>query len=595
MQRLLKIITVIIFIFPLSGPAYASGEFFASYNVNYYVFDSGPTQVVQNISLTNNLTNLYAAESEITVGTTNIDNISANDGAGNLALKLSKDQDRTKIHVYFNEKVVGKGKTLNWVLRYETNDVVTKSGLIKEINVPRLELDPDISSYTLSIVAPKSWGKPAFVKPVYKDVLTFNKDELSQGQISIAFGTFQVLNYKLTYHLKNPRLKSVITEIALPPDTNYQKVFLQTLMPLPLNVTTDKDGNWLAKYMLGSQQTLDIVATGSAQLFLTPAKDISNFRTSQYLTSQKYWQTENPEIVKLAQKYKTPKEIFNFVVNKLKYNYERVKQNPQRLGALTALAKPDQAICMEFTDLFIAISRAAGIPAREVDGFAFTTNERLRPLSLKKDILHAWPEYFDGEKWIQVDPTWQNTTGGVDFFSTFDFNHFAFAIKGLDSEYPYPAGDYKIDNVETKDVEISFGNINNIPSLKNNLVLELVLPQKSLAGFTTSGKLIATNLSQNALDSQVINLSTTGTEIQPKSLPTGIIAPLGKKEFAITIGKTAWYQKNTVVINAQTANTSVSKSLEFKPLVIVYFLPFFIVISAGSGLAVLLLKRFRKI
>ena len=57
---------------------------------------------------------------------------------------------------------------------------------------------------------------------------------------------------------------------------------------------------------------------------------------------------------------------------------------------------------MEFTDLFVAIARAAGIPARESVGYAYTTNSRLRPLSLVTDVLHAWPEYYDADKKIWV-------------------------------------------------------------------------------------------------------------------------------------------------------------------------------------------------
>jgi transglutaminase-like putative cysteine protease len=55
-------------------------------------------------------------------------------------------------------------------------------------------------------------------------------------------------------------------------------------------------------------------------------------------------------------------------------------------------------VCLEFTDLFIAIARAAGIPAREIDGFGYTQNAINRPISIDEDILHAWPEYYDTAK-----------------------------------------------------------------------------------------------------------------------------------------------------------------------------------------------------
>ena len=112
------------------------------------------------------------------------------------------------------------------------------------------------------------------------------------------------------------------------------------------------------------------------------------------------------------------------------------------MGALSALNNPTSAVCLEFTDLFVALSRAAGIPAREIDGYAYTNNAHDRPLSLTEDVLHAWPEYYDFDKkaWIMVDPTWGNTTGGIDYFNALDFDHIAFVIKGENSGYPIPAG-----------------------------------------------------------------------------------------------------------------------------------------------------------
>jgi hypothetical protein len=51
--------------------------------------------------------------------------------------------------------------------------------------------------------------------------------------------------------------------------------------------------------------------------------------------------------------------------------------------------------CNEHTQLFIALSRAAGIPARAAAGLAHVGN---------KFYYHAWPEVFVG-KWVAVDPT----------------------------------------------------------------------------------------------------------------------------------------------------------------------------------------------
>jgi hypothetical protein len=116
---------------------------------------------------------------------------------------------------------------------------------------------------------------------------------------------------------------------------------------------------------------------------------------------------------------------------------------------------------MEYTDLFIALARAAGIPAREINGYAYTENPEIQPLSLVADVLHSWPEYWDEQKqvWIPIDPTWGSTTGGVDFFSKLDLRHFTFVIHGKDDTTPYPPGSYKLGPSPQKDVFVNFGQL----------------------------------------------------------------------------------------------------------------------------------------
>lgn len=55
--------------------------------------------------------------------------------------------------------------------------------------------------------------------------------------------------------------------------------------------------------------------------------------------------------------------------------------------------------CTEHTLLFVAMARAVGLPAREVGGLVWCG-----PGS-KAFGWHAWAEVHDGERWIQVDPT----------------------------------------------------------------------------------------------------------------------------------------------------------------------------------------------
>ena len=104
---------------------------------------------------------------------------------------------------------------------------------------------------------------------------------------------------------------------------------------------------------------------------------------------------------------------------------------------------------MEFTDAFIAISRSMGIPAREINGYAYSKDPEKNPINIninEGDRLHAWPEFYDPNfGWVQIDPTWGNTSN-IDYFTKLDLNHISLVIKGLDSTYPLPAGFYKNDS-----------------------------------------------------------------------------------------------------------------------------------------------------
>lgn len=151
--------------------------------------------------------------------------------------------------------------------------------------------------------------------------------------------------------------------------------------------------------------------------------------------------------------------MYDYVVNTLHYNYKRFEQenSTQRLGALGALQDPSNAVCQEYTDLFVALARAGGVPARRIIGYGMTRNSRLRPLSLVADVLHTWPEYFDTQRqiWVPIDPTWGDTTGGVDYFSQLDFRHVAFAIQGVNDDRPLAAGMYKSAAEPTKDITMT--------------------------------------------------------------------------------------------------------------------------------------------
>ncbi len=429
----------------LAPSAFASEDFYTKYEVDYVFDQQGKATVNQQISLTNKKSGIYASSYRMTLTGDKPGSITGYDSGGPLKITTeTQGEETTLVKIDFNDQVVGINQTLKFNLEFFGRQAA-HNGQVWEISLPRLSSGSEIDEYLLRLSVPEAFGQLAFISPSPASSIghqyIFTKDQISKAGVVAAFGNFQTFDFSLDFELTNPNSRAAEASVAIPADTNYQRVSYTDINPRPTDITVDAEGNWLATFNLVPKQNLTVKATGQAHLLAEPTQTrpgLTAVARQQYLQSTPYWPSDNPQIKDLASKLKSAKNIYNYVVNTLKYDYDRAKPGVLRKGAVEALATPDSSICTEFTDLFIAIARAAGIPTREVNGFAYTTDKRLRPLSLVADVFHAWPQYWDEgrQAWISVDPTWGKTTGGVDYFNKLDFNHFAFITRGWSDTTP---------------------------------------------------------------------------------------------------------------------------------------------------------------
>jgi transglutaminase-like putative cysteine protease len=473
MKKLAALIILILSTFALFvsvAHAEESGakSFITDTTITYDVSKDGKTTVTHSITLENVFTDLYATQYTLKLFGIDPESLIATQNGQKLQMETTKQGNEADITITFPDAVVGRGNKRQFNISYKDDKVLQKTGQIWEVFIPKLNDAETFRDYLVRLNIPPQLGELSYISPQPaskqnqngKTTYYFDKQTLLEGPIKAGFGNFQVFSFNLTYHLENPLAKKAYVDISLPPDTNYQRVNIDTIDPKPFNVTSDEDGNWLAKYILDPRARVDVKTLGSVQIFAEPKNKLTmdEDMKKRYLASSDVWDTQDPNIVELAQKLKTPKAIYDYVVSILSYDYDRVKPNVERLGALAALQNPHSAICMEFTDLFIALARAAGIPSREINGFAYTENPDIQPLSLVADVLHSWPEYWDDTRgtWVPIDPTWGNTTHGLDYFSKLDLRHFAFVMHGMDPYKPYPPGSYKLGPNPQKDVFVSF-------------------------------------------------------------------------------------------------------------------------------------------
>ena len=476
----------------------AQDQFETSYDIIYKVSSNGETTIDQNIEIKNREEDVLATTYSVTVKQMEIYEVSGTDTAGELEIDVKRDTEKgaTIINAQLRDKIIGEGRKNELRISYKTKDLANKVGSIWNINLPKTANLSNVKDYKATLQIPEDFGPLIFISPTPKEedesesfkTYKFSEEELSGKAVTAAFGTNQMVNFKLSYHLQNDSLLPSKQEIALPPTIKgQQEIYYKSLEPLPEKIYEDEDGNIMAIYKVRSKSNEKIQLTGSAKISGKQIKPSFGGKISSlppnlvkmYTQDQEYWETESEKIAKTAEELFDPndtvsenaQEVYKYITEHLEYNYDIVQESYiERQGALEALTRDEAWACMEFTDLFIALTRAMGIPSRELNGYAFSTAENVVPVSIdlkSGDMLHAWAEYYDPNfGWIPVDPTW-GTTSGIDYFTKLDTNHFAFVIKGLDSKYPYPAGSYRIDpNEKQVNVDFAENKIDFTPKIK---------------------------------------------------------------------------------------------------------------------------------
>ena len=569
----------------------AEGEFTSDYDVQYAISPTGMTIVTQKVTLTNNLSARYPKEYSVTIDSSSIRNAIAYDDGGVIRPTIKVNDDKTTVLLRFNKPKPGKGKTHTFSLRYENGDIAQKNGSIWEINIPGVTDSPDINSYMVTAQIPDSFGPNAYLSPKPANGNQWTKEQMMHGGISAAYGTEQTFSVDLSYYLENTFDSEKTFDIPIPPDTSYQKSSVISLNPKPTTVQSDRDGNRLARYVLSPRESLNIKALLSIAVSVNPKINDSSIKSidvKEYIQEQPFWEVTDPSIISLAKQYTTPRAIYDYLVETFSYNYDRVNFEAKRKGAKMALENPSDSICMEFTDAFIAIARAAGIPAREAVGYAYTTNSRLRPLSQSIDVLHTWPEYFDSEtnQWIAIDPTWARTTNGQNYFDKLDFNHIVFTILGNQSDYPYPAGSFR-DTKNSKNVYIDF--FGEIPRSADPKIHMELKSGTLVAGSKSSQKLLINNSGNESFT--IDNIDISGA-LRINYAKTGhiLIPPYGHHEINLTLSAPVLLKNQAFPIQVQFNHQNITLSTNVKSII---YHPLLYVILTGLIITVMGINKIK--
>ncbi len=573
-RQLFLSIGLVVWSMIFAAPVFAQAvtdPFTISMNVLYQVQDSGQTVVRYETRLKNNLSTVYAREYALQVNSLDVSLATARDADGNsLPIDVVQSGQQTSITVTFPEegKVIGRDQERLFTIEYTSEDTAAVYGQVLEVTIPKLAEPEKYAQYNVIVMVPERFGTPSIVEPNQytidqtggSQILRFTNVGKNTG-ISVLFGEQQSYAFDVAYHVENASQNVGVVQVALIPDTAYQRVWYEEISPRPEAVHRDPDGNWIAEFRVAGEAQQDIQARGTVTVYSSPQVPVPienplkaeetwlKTGTSPYLQAQSFWPVENPLIQQVAADNRTPREVYQYVVDTLEYNYRRLEQPDatQRYGAVAALQDPSNAMCQEFTDVFVAVSRAAGIPARRATGYALTQNSRLRPLSLVADVLHAWPEYYDAQRnvWVPIDPTWADTTGGVDYFSKLDLRHITFAIQGRDDVQPVPVGLYKLPDQESKDISIEL--ISEAPERSDSLTVEKQPNLVPRFGLPTETTFLIRNDSGQARYNVDVAIGVIGdlTVLSEPVVSIPVLLPFEEKEITVALSGENWWSAST--------------------------------------------------
>ncbi|MHB1275053.1 MAG: transglutaminase domain-containing protein [Candidatus Humimicrobiaceae bacterium] len=141
-------------------------------------------------------------------------------------------------------------------------------------------------------------------------------------------------------------------------------------------------------------------------------EDIYKKELKQYTKSNKYIDSDNEAIIETVKQvvgtetvpYVIAEKLYNYVKNKLEYDYEKLAQKTRKTNKASEILNLDKGVCQDYAIFYAALCRAAGIPAKYVAGVPIRSiaYEETREIT----DGHAWNEInLPGLGWIPIDTT----------------------------------------------------------------------------------------------------------------------------------------------------------------------------------------------
>lgn len=209
----------------------------------------------------------------------------------------------------------------------------------------------------------------------------------------------------------------------------YQTIISENISPKNYELISDNNGNKYLKYTLGNLKVnetrfFDLEYTIKLNHVKYNLTNCAGPTINEYKNPETYLESDNQKIINQTNlisknslnQCEISKAIYNWVGDNITYP----QYFPESHGALWTLENK-QGDCTDFSDLTIALNRAAGIPATFLEGLAYTSDQETDPGKIKHDWLEV---YLPSAGWVPEDPTWGRYPSNRDkYFANIPADH----------------------------------------------------------------------------------------------------------------------------------------------------------------------------
>jgi transglutaminase-like putative cysteine protease len=483
---------------------------------------------------------------ELRIGDVYPTDVQAKNGTTALTATV-RESSGSVIQILLGNTVLRPGLTIVVEVTYAVEHYLVLRGGTYDAELPLFHQSDTAQREAITFSYPEALGHVNYSSWTFesrteggREILTFN-DLGSAQRLFISIGNVKYVSVAVERSYTNDSSGYVKQEVMIPPEFSSQHFIITSISPAPESAHTTADGNFLLSYSIPGNDTLWVRATGVLVQTYPEALEyqLSEEEKETYLdTETEWWNIDDEQVlsdIEAVSNLDSLKEkvdkLYDYTIEELVLSegFRQLHGTEFRKGASVALKTYKNASVEDYADVFVALSRYAGIPARVVAGYVF-------PYSVEEASLgmfHVWPQYWSEEiGWVSVDPAYE-MYAGLPCRDYVGINRVV-VVSSYDPDTQGPFQETSTEFIVTDEtIEANPG-----------ISVGLNVPEHVHAGFTTEGELTIRNTGNRILSNVRYNQRATD-EVQVEmgdAFYDEIIVPGQVISVPFTINPFDWYE-----------------------------------------------------